>query len=289
MDFNCNAWLENMKNLHRDPMPYLMSHASPVSKLKIFAALELTKHAQSVEILEKIKASQKSDGGWGNPSIVNGTAYILYLILEMGEPRNSGIVTKAVKWLFSKQLNDGGWTEIVPPPKHVEDVVRIDRSCTWITAHVVQALVEAGIRQDSRVKSAVEYLKSCQNADGGWPPWKKGKSTLSIMDYVVKALVDYGQPVDSSCLREAVKFILSQTQNWNAFEASAVLPSLSVIGLEPTDNAFEHCLSILLEAQDEDGGWSYPAKTSESDPDLTAHIVYWLAKCGYQFKLTLPQ
>ena len=265
-----------------------MSHATLVSKLKVFAALE-AKHAQPIDILKKVKASQGSDGSWGKPSIVNGTAYVLYLLLEMGEPKNSEIIANAVKWLFSKQLNDGGWTEIVPPPKYVEEVVRTDRSCTWITAHVIQALVKANIKQDSRVKLAVEYLKSCQNVDGGWPPWKEGKSTLSIMDYVVKALVDYGEPTNSLCIREAVKYILSQRRQWTPFDASAVLPCLLIVGFKPIDEVIIDCLSVLVEAQNEDGGWIYPGKTYESDPGLTTHVVYWLAKCGYPFKLQLLQ
>ena len=42
------------------------------------------------------------------------------------------------------------------------------------------------------------------------------------MDYIVKALVDYGEQADSLYVKEAVKFILSQTQKWSAFDASAV-------------------------------------------------------------------
>lgn len=277
-----------MIKLRRDPIPYLMSHATLVSKLKVFAALE-AKHAQPIDIPKKVKASQGSDGSWGKPSIVNGTAYVLYLLLEMGEPKNSEIIANAVKWLFNKQLNDGGWTEIVLPPKYVEEVVRTDRSCTWITAHVIQALVKANIKQDSRVKLAVEYLKSCQNVDGGWPPWKEGKSTLSIMDYVVKALVDYGEPTNSLCIREAVKYILSQRRQWTPFDASAVLPCLLIVGFKPIDEVIIDCLSVLVEAQNEDGGWTYPGKTYESDPGLTTHVVYWLAKCGYPFKLQFLQ
>jgi len=271
--------------LRRDPIPYLMSYATPVSKLKVFSVLRATKHPQAIDILKEIKASQGLDGSWGKPSIVNGTAYILYLLLEVGEPKGSEIIANAVKWLFSKQQNDGGWTEIIPPPKYVEEVVKTDRSCTWITGHVVQALVKANIKEDSRVKSAVEYLKSCQNTDGGWAPWKGGKSTTSIMDYVVKALIDYGEPKSSLCIRKAVKFLLSQKKRWTPFEASAVLPCLLSIGLKPTDEVMRDCLSVLTKAQNEDGGWTYPGKTNESDPGLTAHIVYWLTKCGFQFKL----
>lgn len=117
-----------MIELRRDPIPYLISHATPFSKLKVFVALGATEHAQSTEISEKIKASQELDGSWGKPSIVNGTACVLYLLLEIGEPKNSEIIVNAVKWLFSKQLNDGGWTEIVPPLRYVEGVARTDRS-----------------------------------------------------------------------------------------------------------------------------------------------------------------
>lgn len=266
-----------------------MSYAPPVSKLKVFAALGETSHPESIDILNKVKASQGANGSWGKPALVNGTAYVLYLLLEIGEPKNSKIVVKAVRWLISKQREDGGWTEIVPPPKYVEEVVLTDRSCTWVTAHVVQALIKAGFEEDPRVNVAVEYLKSSQNADGGWAPWKGGESVLSIMDYIVKALVDYGEATNSSCINAAIKYILSQKQQWASFEASAVLPCLLSANYKPTDEAIKACLKILAETQNEDGGWTYPGKTKGSDPGLTAHVVYWLTKCGYHFKLPLSE
>lgn len=274
-----------MERLRRDPILYLMSHAPPLSKLKVFAALGETRRPESIGILSKVKAAQGPDGSWGKPALVNGTAYVLYVLLETDEPKNSKTATNAVKWLLSKQRQDGGWTETVSPPKYVEEIVLTDRSCTWITAHAVQALVKAGSKEDVRVKTAVEYLKSSQNADGGWPPWKGGESALSIMDYIVKALVDYGEATNSSWINAALKYILSKMQQWTSFEASAVLPCLLSAGYKPADDAIKTCLKILAETQNEDGGWTYPGKTRGSDPELTAHVAYWLAKCGYHFKL----
>jgi prenyltransferase beta subunit len=273
-----------MIKLRRDPMPYLMAYASPVSKLKVFAALGEVKLAYSLNILEKVKTYQKVNGGWGEPGTVNGTAYTLYFLLELGESKNSAFVTNAVKWLLSKQLDDGGWTETIPPPKYIKNVIKTDQSCTWITAHVVQALVKADA-VDSHVELAVKYLKTCQNADGGWPPWKGGESMLSIMDYILKALVDYGEPIDSPCLQNAIKYILSKRPQWTPFDVSSVLPCLLIVGFKPTAREIKNCLAILVRAQNEDGGWTYPGKSDESDPGLTAHIVYWLTKCGYRFKL----
>jgi len=240
-----------------------------------------------MEIFKEVKASQGSDGNWGKPALVNKTAYVTYLLLEAGESKNSEIIVNAVKWLFGKQLEDGGWTENVPPPTHAEEVILTDRSCTWVTAHVVQALIKASLREDPRVKTAVEYLKSSQSADGGWAPWKGGKSTLSIMDYIVKALVDYGEATSSLYISSAIRYVLSQKRQWSSFEVSAVLPCLLSLGYKPSDESIGACLRILEKTQNEDGGWTYPGKIKESDPGLTAHIVYWLAKCGYRFKLPL--
>jgi squalene cyclase len=266
-----------------------MSYASPISKLKVFAALGRTNYPESIIIFNKVKTSQGFDGSWGKPALVNGTAYVLYVLLEIGEPRNSKTVVNAAKWLLSKQRDDGGWTEIVPPPKYVEEVIPTDQSCTWVTAHVVQALIKASLKENPRVKVAVDYLKSCQNADGGWAPWRGGESVLSIMDYVVKALVDYGEAMNSWCVSAATKYTLSQKHQWTSFEASAVLPILLSVGHRPTDEATKACLKILAETQNEDGGWTYPGKTRGSDPELTAHVVYWFAKCGYHFELPLSK
>jgi hypothetical protein len=68
-----------------------------------------------------------------------------------------------------------------------------------------------------------------------------------------------------------------------------VLPCLLTVGFRPSDEEIRRCLHILADAQNEDGGWTYPEKSNESDPGLTAHIAYWLAKCGYQFRLPLRE
>jgi hypothetical protein len=72
------------------------------------------------------------------------------------------------------------------------------------------------------------------------------------------------------------------------FDASSVLPCLLIVGFKLTDQEIKNCLAILIKAQNEEGGWTYPGKSDKSDPGLTTHIVYWLTKCGYRFKLLFP-
>jgi squalene cyclase len=274
-----------MEKLRKDPIPYLMSNASAVSKLKFLAVLGESESGESLKIIGKMRNAQNSEGSWGKPALVNGTAYVLYVLLEAGESKNSKIAMDAANWLFRRQRLDSAWTENVEPPKFVQGIVLVDRDCTWITGNVVQVLIKAGFKKDPRVKGAVDYLKSTQNSDGGWPPWRGGESTLSIMDYIIKAFIDYGEAKNSSYINAALKYVLSRSLQWTPFEASAVLPILLSVGYKQTDNAVRTCLMVLTKTQNEDGGWTYPEKTRGSDPELTAHIAYWLARCGYSFKL----
>ena len=88
--------------------------------------------------------------------------------------------------LESTQLTDGCWEFA-------------DFGCdTNSTAMAVQALVAAGIDpDDASIKAALAYLKSAQNADGGFPYLVPSDSDANSTAFVLQALVAADEDVDA--------------------------------------------------------------------------------------------
>ena len=88
--------------------------------------------------------------------------------------------------LESTQLTDGCWEFA-------------DFGCdTNSTAMAVQALVAAGIDpDDASIKAALAYLKSAQNADGGFPYLVPSDSDANSTAFVLQALVAADEDIDA--------------------------------------------------------------------------------------------
>lgn len=129
--------------------------------------------------LQWLLAMQNRDGGWGtwdrsslftkpmkaavppvvlNESVVDHTTRVLNALSRFGYTEaNSWRVARAVRWLESKQLEDGSWEG------------------TWFVDYVYQtanvlgalALVQAEQHASSAEKS-LDYILEKQNSDGGW-------------------------------------------------------------------------------------------------------------------------
>lgn len=110
----------------------------------------------------------------------------------------SGVLpaTKAVGWLLGQQCQNGAFAAFrAEPTKDCDAKVMVD---TNSTAAAAQALAEAdggGLMDDAL--SAVKWLKSVQNKDGGWGYMPGGPSDANSTSVVIGALNAVGQDPDT--------------------------------------------------------------------------------------------
>ncbi|MFD3514052.1 prenyltransferase/squalene oxidase repeat-containing protein [Streptomyces sp. NPDC058657] len=103
--------------------------------------------------------------------------------------------TKAVDWLVGQQCDNGGFPAFrADASKACDAKVMVD---TNATAAAVQALGALG-GQDAAVRKAVDWLKSVQNKDGGWPYSPGTPSDANSTSIVIGALLSAGlKPKDA--------------------------------------------------------------------------------------------
>jgi squalene-hopene/tetraprenyl-beta-curcumene cyclase len=112
---------------------------------------------------------QETDGSWYGRWGVNyiyGTWSVLAGLRLIGEDMDKEYIRRAVRWLKSRQHEDGGWGESC-------DTYRDPYGEDWPstasqTAWALIGLLSAGEAQSPEVKRGIEYLLSTQNADGYW-------------------------------------------------------------------------------------------------------------------------
>ncbi|MEU9032742.1 prenyltransferase/squalene oxidase repeat-containing protein [Streptomyces sp. NPDC048383] len=101
---------------------------------------------------------------------------------------------EAVRWLVAQQCADGGFASFrADAAKACDATTVLD---TNATAVAVQALKTLG-GQDATVRKAVDWLKSVQNADGGWSYVPGSPSEGSSTSLVISSLAVAGEkPAD---------------------------------------------------------------------------------------------
>ena len=191
---------------------------------------------------------QNSDGGWGafdhennrqflnhipfadhnamlDPSTADVTARVVECLGQNGWPANHPVLERARAFLRRDQTRDGSWFG------------RWGVNYIYGTSGVLRALETIGVSKQPDCQHAANWLRSVQNADGGF-----GESILSYADPSLK-----GQGKSSA----------SQT-------AWAVIGLLAVVG--PNDPAVKRAVSWLVEHQNLDGSWDEAEFTGTGFP-----------------------
>ncbi len=214
-----------------------------------------------------VRRPELAPGGWAfefendNYPDLDDTAEVVMALRAVDHPeprRIEAAIERAVRWTFGMQCSDGGWAafdvdntrtlcnelpfcdfgEVIDPPS------------ADVTAHVVEMLALEGCAGDVRVRSAVDWLRREQEADGSW----FGRWGANHM---------YG--------------------------TGAVVPALVAAGLTPEDPAVRRARVWLESRQNEDGGWgehldsyadaSYRGR-GESTPSQTGWALMALIAAG---------
>lgn len=121
------------------------------------------------------------DGSFGHLS--NLTAFAILALRAAGYSAGNPTVRSAARWLVRQQEGDGGFGF----------GARGGGSDVDDTAAVVQALVQAGVRERPTLAHASSFLVRAQNLDGGYPQEKGGLSNSQSSSWAVQALVAGGR------------------------------------------------------------------------------------------------
>ena len=117
-----------------------------------------------------LKKDQCKDGSWFGRWGVNflyGTPQVLRGLGLIGEDMSQPYLQRAVEWLLSVQLPDGGWGERCDT---YDDPSRKGKgpSTPSQTSWVLIGLMAAGLGDSPAVSRGIEYLLERQTADGTW-------------------------------------------------------------------------------------------------------------------------
>jgi squalene-hopene/tetraprenyl-beta-curcumene cyclase len=191
---------------------------------------------------------QNEDGGWGafdknndlqflnhipfadhnamlDPSTADVTARAMECLGQMGWPSDHPVIQRAKAFIHHDQTADGSWFG------------RWGVNYVYGTSSVLRAMESIGAGQDAGCKKAVEWLRTVQNADGGF-----GESILSYYDPKLKGKG-------------------SSTPSQTAW---ALIALLAVVG--PDDPTVEKAVAWLVEHQNQDGSWDEKEFTGTGFP-----------------------
>ena len=195
-----------------------------------------------------LASMQNSDGGWGafdhennlqflnhipfadhnamlDPSTADVTARAVECFGQMGWPATHPVIESARAFLRNDQTADGSWFG------------RWGVNYVYGTSGVLRALEAAGLASLPECRRAVDWLRSVQNADGGF-----GESPLSYFD---------------AALKGKGKSTASQT-------AWGLIGLLAVAG--PEDPAVARAVDWLVSHQNDDGTWDEDEFTGTGFP-----------------------
>lgn len=204
-------------------------------------------------------------------------------------------VRRALRWLVAMQNSDGGWAafdrnivrDFLTKVPFADHNAMLDPSCPDITARVLEALAEFGMRiGDPVCDKGLAFLRQTQEPGGAWiGRW--GVNYLYGTWQVLVGLEAIGIDSNDSMVRKAVDWLHSVQQpcgGWGETCASYDDPSLAGIG-EPTasqtawalmglmaagdrSDAVRNGISWLVDRQNSSGGWDEGPFTGTGFPKV---------------------
>ncbi len=223
--------------------------------------------------------NQNADGGWafsglpgGNlPSDADDTALATLALLKL-KPTNSDIaIHSGLRWLRAQQRRDGSWSTYLPGQGDV--------GCVSITAHAIDALIEAGGRNED-VERACKWLKRQITPEGCWSDLWLAKFTYGTAN-AITALIQAGE-ADCEEIHRGIRW-LESVQNIDGGWGEDMFGNRTESTIEQT--AWSAGTLLLVDPQNESGWRGIKFLLSHQIPDgswaASCVGIYWEIIGGY--------
>jgi len=258
--------------LKEDPMPNFWRKANCWRKLRLLRLLNSLRTDIAKKYLREMISLQREDGGFSRTpdeeSSVTVTAEAVMNLVCSNMNSNSPYVQRPLRFLSTLQKENGSWRE---NPKLSKDKIPFwsssKKGVPILTADCIEAFIEAGYRNDTRVIKAVEWLKQMQSPTGMWLSLEDTDPNDTEPDSTqraISALIRFGLPKNSSIIRNACialeNFILKDAAEWAKTHPPvwpwiASLDGLVAAGYTLESKAIRFALEHILKLQQKDGSW----------------------------------
>lgn len=182
----------------------------------------------ALEAAEALLASQQKDGGWianqNEPSAPDVTAAVIEALIVCGHPADSAVIRRAVQFLESSQHAEAWWLA-------ARGICRL-----YGTAMALRGLRAAGVDdREAVVLRAGEWIRSIQNADGGWGedpgshghgPFREAPSTPAHTAWALLGLLAGGDSSSESVRRGFAWLAARQREDGGWDPAAPAMPGV---------------------------------------------------------------
>jgi len=209
--------------------------------------------------LSYLRELQNDDGGFpfnkekGKLSSVNSTAANLSLMIELGLT-GSDVCRKTVEYLMSVQGEDGSWDEASAISQYNPpfwDTPGDLKTKMWLTANIVNHLVQLGYRESEAVRKATRFLLSNRDEEGKFEGFLHST-------WIAVGVFGQLEGADSEVVKKALRVI---ERNIDRIEDGATdfiwcLECFHAAGISKDHPVVKKCLERVIELQGEDGAWA---------------------------------
>jgi hypothetical protein len=304
--------------LKYDPFPLIFTQGDETTQIACLALFGQGDSPRSRACQEIIRAGQRPDGAfpssfdpahWGMQETVRHPL----IGLDAGTPPEDAVVTSSVRFLLEHQNRDGGWSEnpaLEIPPQMTW--LSSEHGITWLTADVVRLLRRVGRGEQLPCQAALVWLRAIQNRQGGWPSVAReapgqaddlgDPDATAQITFLMGEI--YGQEDAvfcqgkrlfehhlDECVRDAERGYWIRARDGEREEVEVYTlthlllsslvdaPSRLRAGYDVSDPRIRRIMEVLVEIQDQDGGWR-PFFLEESSPLYTVLAVKVLVQGG---------
>ncbi len=150
-------------------------------------------------------------------------------------------------------------------------------------------IAELSPEAEAAIDKGLRYLAASQADDGSWGKYKTAETALTLMAFMVKGHFP-GRGTYGAKLDKAIAFLIKQGQEKGGFlggnqqgmyeHGLATLALSEVWGESDNDqlrDTIKKAVSIILKAQNTQGGWRYAPQPTDADISATVMQIMALA------------